>query len=772
MSKEKKNLDSTPEMSTSGFRIFEAIGKFSVKFRWIVIIVWIVGASLIVNNLPSLTSVTQSNNTNFLPNSSPTEKALNLEDAFQSSNIVSIPVVVAGNSALTATDQASIAKMQANLSKVQLVTKVINRGKSADNEAEIIEVQAKTNKVVDPTPFIDNLRSAIKAADLPSGVQAHLTGELATEVDNSSSSGKQNSELQIGTIIFIIILLLVIFRAPLAPIITLIPPVLVVTASGPLIAEASKHGLQVSSLAQLLLTVLVLGAGTDYGLFLIFRVREENENGYSAREAIVRALGRVGESITFSAATVIVALLSLLFATFKIYSNLGVPLAIGIGLMLLAGLTLLPALLAVFGRAAFWPVKPHKHKTRKFGFWGKVSARIVQKPVIVLVVGVIFFGALASFVPGYKSSGFGGGSSAPSGTDSAQGTTLLAKHFPSQAANPTNVLFVFNSSVWQNPGQLILLSELMDSSNQFNHVTGPLSPNGFSLDPNEISLLYKKVGSPWNLPAQQPSNLSNISPDVYQLYRATSAYVSPNGKTVQFQVNLNAGSPTSTAAMNATPTVRNAVSQIAAKSGTVNSGMIGESSAFYDISNISNKDLIRVVPIAVIVIGILLGFLMRSLVAPIYLVVSVVLSYLASLGVSVIIFMHFQHNAGIVFILPFLMFIFLLALGEDYNILVMTRIREEAHELSLKKAVSVALNTTSTTVTSAGLVLAGTFTVLGLISTGASNQEVREIGYGLAIGILLDTFLVRTLIVPSVVAILGKWNWWPSKHGTWVEQED
>ena len=161
---------------------------------------------------------------------------------------------------------------------------------------------------------------------------------------------------------------------------------------------------------------------------------------------------------------------------------------------------------------------------------------------------------------------------------------------------------------------------------------------------------------------------------------------------------------------------------------------------------------------------------MRSLVAPIYLIVSVVLSYLAALGLTVLVFIRISGDNGIVFLLPFLMFIFLLALGEDYNILVMTRIREEAHGLPLKQAVTKALTTTGTTVTSAGLVLAGTFVILAIVGGSGGGTEIQEIGYGLALGILMDTFLVRTLLVPATVILLGRWNWWPSKHGRWIDQ--
>ena len=168
---------------------------------------------------------------------------------------------------------------------------------------------------------------------------------------------------------------------------------------------------------------------------------------------------------------------------------------------------------------------------------------------------------------------------------------------------------------------------------------------------------------------------------------------------------------------------------------------------------------------AILVIGLLLALVLRSLVAPLYLIASVGVSYLAALGLSVLLFIKLGGSGGLVFFLPFLMFIFLLALGEDYNILVMTRIREEAHKLPLREAVAQAVSVTGTTVTSAGMVLAGTFLVLAIVGgTGSGgSSQILDIGIGLALGILMDTFLVRTLLVPSTVVLLGRWNWWPSR---------
>ena len=194
--------------------------------------------------------------------------------------------------------------------------------------------------------------------------------------------------------------------------------------------------------------------------------------------------------------------------------------------------------------------------------------------------------------------------------------------------------------------------------------------------------------------------------------------------------------------------------------------MTGQAPATYDMSRVSDHDLLRIVPVAIIVIAILLAVVLRSLVAPVYLIASVVLSYLGAFGLSVLLFQDAAGASGLPYFIPFLMFLFLLALGADYNILVMTRIREEAGRVPLRQAVTRALERTGSTVTSAGLVLAGTFGVFALVEAGQPGGAVyRDILASLALGILIDAFLVRTLLVPSTVVLLGRWNWWPSSCG-------
>jgi RND superfamily putative drug exporter len=224
-------------------------------------------------------------------------------------------------------------------------------------------------------------------------------------------------------------------------------------------------------------------------------------------------------------------------------------------------------------------------------------------------------------------------------------------------------------------------------------------------------------------------------------------------------VGLVAGSPGSTAALQAIPSLRAEVASVGRSIGATETGVAGQAAGAADVSSISASDILRVAPLVMVVLAILLALVLRSLVAPLYLVASVGLSYLASLGLAVALFVIVGGQLGINFTLPFFMFVFIMALGEDYNILLMTRIREEAATLPLRQAVVAALGTTGTTITSAGLVLAGTFGILAIATSG----QVRQIGTGLSLGILLDTFVVRTLLVPSAVVLLGRWNWWPSR---------
>src|SRR5262249_3482491 len=297
--------------------------------------------------------------------------------------------------------------------------------------------------------------------------------------------------------------------------------------------------------AQFLLIVLVVGAGTDYGLFLVFRVREElravphgadgehfpGSRGLGgsllrdllrprtpARDAIVTSVTRVGESITFSAATVIAAVLTLMLATFSFYADLGVPFAIAIVVILIAALTLLPALLSIrlsllamkralfrriFGRPKLLPWSIQGRGGA--GAWGRVAGRIVRRPVPTLLAGVVFFGGLGVAAFAYTPAGFSGNTAPPSGSDSAAGQALLTRYFPQSAANPTSIIFRFNTPVWQNPAPVAEATSKLQATGLFTKVTGPLNPVGPTLTPTQYAQLYAALGPAGKLPATPPA---------------------------------------------------------------------------------------------------------------------------------------------------------------------------------------------------------------------------------------------------------------------------
>ena len=733
-----------------------------VKLRWWVIAVWIIGTLVAMHLLPNLSNSINNNNSAFLPNGVPSATANNLDNAFSDSSGPTVNVVVhADRGKLTNLDQEAISRDMALLGKINGVTQVRSPQISQDGTTANITVQTSLSGYGQrASNLITSVEDTFRETDAPSGLTFYTAGALASQVASNATSAGMGGETQLLAIVFVLLLLLLVFRAVLAPLVTLLPAVLVVQLASAIVAELASHGvMQVSEITQLLMIILIIGAGTDYGLFLVFRTREELRAGRSPSGAVEVAMARVGEPITFSAGTVIAAALCLLLATFGFYSGLALPLAIGIGVTLLAGLTLLPAILAVLGRAVFWPSVP-KAGGLKLGVWGRVAVQVIRRPLITLLAGIVVFGSLAVVATGYRASGFGGGTNAPSGSTVAKGNALLASHYPRASANPQLLLFRFRNSLWSHPQEITAIEQTVAAdTSMFSSTLGPIDINGTTIPLAQVVAAHVAESK-----ARLAGSLSKLPAAVMALNQAEGAFISANGKTLRLFASLTAGGPLSNAAMNAMPAVRAEVSRIGRRFGAVSDGVFSDAAVFYDINTTSNRDLLTIIPVVVVVIAILLALVLRSLVAPLYLIISVVISYLAALGMAVLIFMHIQHQYGLSFFLPFLMFLFLLALGEDYNILVMTRIREESQKLPLREAVAKAIGATGTTVTSAGLILAGTFATLVLAAAGSpSSGEINAIGLGLAIGILMDTFLVRTLLIPSTVVILGRYNWWPSK---------
>ncbi len=740
---------------------FAALGRNVVRFRYIIVVAWLVVTVLAVKELPSLSSISNNNNSAFLPKNEPSMVASRLATPFQHGTAPTALLVASqAGGPLTAADQAAISRVEAAASRVKDMATVRDQGISSDGTARkaLVELSAAASQGGSgSTTVVDAIRATFGQAHAPIGLSFYLTGELATSVDNEKASDHTLAITEILAVVFILLLLLAVYRSLLAPLLTLLPAGLVVLLSGPVIAEAhNAFGVQVSPITQIMLVILVLGAGTDYGIFFVFRVREERRRGLEPHAAIVKSVNRVGETITFSAGCVIGALLCLLIASLGFYQGLGPSLAIGIAIMLLVSLTLTPALLAIFGRAVFWPTGAHP-SPQTLGAWGRISTFVLRRPARTLVIGLIIFGGLALGVLKYSPAGFGDNGSTSTTSQSAKGTAILAAHFPAAQANPTNLLFSYATSVWQQPSVLVTANTALHAQRVFSSISGPLDPNGSPLSPSQLTSLHARLGPAGALPPVQAVG-SAVPARLYNAYRSTAQFISPDGKTVQFYATLGAGDPSGTPALQAVPAVRTAVSQVALATHASTSGVAGIAAFSADISDVSNSDILHVVPVVLLVIAILLAIVLRSLIAPWYLIASVGLSYLAALGLSVAVFEGLGGGPGLSFILPFFMFIFIMALGSDYNILVMTRIREEAHDGPLREAVIRAINATGGTVTSAGLILAGSFAVLTVTGGG----QIQQIGLGIASGILMDTFLIRTLLIPALVVTIGKWNWYPS----------
>ena len=742
---------------------FSALGRLVVRFRWLVVVAWIVGTVALTLGLPGIASVEKSSNAQFIPTSMPSEQAARLAAPFRSGTTSEAILVAATTSGrLSAADIAALGRIEDAVAAVPLVTSVRDRGDSADGRAR----QAAVTLAVPPgstgpaaTRTVADIRKTFAAADLPPGLAVHLTGVAAQAVDRQNQQGKTQKITEILSVLFILLLLFFTFRALLAPFVALLPSAVALIAAEPVIAASTHVGVQVSDLTPVLLVVVMLGAGTDYGLFLIFRLREEIRRGLAPHDAVAFSLAKVGESITFSGLTVIAALATVVIATFGLYQGFGPALAIGIAMALLANLTLLPALLAICGRAVFWPRIPVAGQVKR-GTWGRIAARVVGHPVRTLVLGLVVLGGLSLAMLAYSPTGFDN-RSVPAAADSARGQSLLSAHYPMADSDPTDVLLALPAPVWDNPETLATATHGLQASGQFSSVTSALDPNGTTVTAADLAAAHRELaahGPPGDLPAVPPSGYTG-SLTTYAAYRASPQYISTDGRTLLFPTSLAAGPSTSTAAAAAMPDVRAAVASVARSVGATSSGVDGYAALAADVGGLSMHDLERIIPIVMLVLGLLLAIVLRSLVAPLYLVASVALSYLASLGFAVLVFVVIGGQDGINFVLPFFMFIFIMALGQDYNILVMTRIREEAHFAPIRTAVRHAVEATGTTVTSAGLILAGTFGVL----TVTGDTQIVEIGVGLAAGILLDTFFVRTLLVPSVAVLLGRWNWWPSR---------
>jgi putative drug exporter of the RND superfamily len=696
--------------------MFARWAAFVVRRPWWVIGGWLVGVVLILTFLPRLSDITSADQGSFLPDKYESVQAGKLANSAFPQQVTSTAIVVVKRSdgaPLTDADQARVGQLATAINAAQ----VGNIGTAATGPQALapnksvqlisIPITAAPTDSQGQISAVKNTREVIRA-NIGGGLTAGVAGQAAQFLDNNDTFTTALAVVGIATFALIIVLILIIFRAPVAALMPIIVIGVVLQVSSNLVAEAGKiFDFHVDQSLQTLMLIVLYGIGTDYMLFLLFRYRERLRAGDDRKTAMVSALERVGEVITSAAAAVIIAFLVLLLASFGGFGSLGPALAIAVFAMLVTALTLIPALVSLIGRATFWPSKSWRRPPTGTRF-ARIGAAVGRRPVVAAVCSGVVLLALAGGVLAFKAD-YDFAAGFPSTTESAKATKDLQRGFPQGALDPTQAYLTTTNDATLTTAQL----------------------DAFSA----VAAKVPGVGQ-----VQQPVR-------------------SADGKVARFNVLLTLN-PASNEAITLVHDHLRGDLHAAAPPGT--KVLVGGTTAiFADINSANNRDLSVILPVAAVLIAVILALLLRSLVAPLYLVAAVLLNFAATLGSAVYLFQGAEGHPGVTFQLPIVLYLFVLAIGTDYNILMIARLREEARGgENPRGAAALGIEHAGPSVAAAGLILAGTFGALAL----APVSFLQQIGFSVAVGILLSAFVMSMFLVPSLTALIGHAAWWPG-HG-------
>jgi len=678
-------------------------GKYT---KWVIVVGWLVAIAVLGPLAGKLSGVENNQNSSWLPSQAESTKVFNITDKFQSPNDVEGIVVYERDSGLTQADVAKAKTDAAAIGKLQYLSPSQIKGPFPSTDGKAMEtvftVDMGTGGWTNLGPAVTSIRN--QANENADGLTVHVTGPAGEGADQANAFKGIDGTLLYATVGVIMILLLLTYRSPVLWMMPLMASGAALSAAEGVVYLLAKHaGLVVNSESAGILLVLVMGAGTDYALLLIARYREELRRHEDRHEAMAVALHRAGPAVIASASTVGIGMLCLLAAEMNSTSGLGPVCAVGVIVALLAMTTLLPALLVIFGRWLFWPVRPTFGSERpvQAGLWGRIGGAIARRPRIVWTGTVALLIALAFGLLGFHANGLSTAAQFTNTPDSVVGQQVAAQHFPAGEGSPV------------------------------------------------VVVAKDSAAAPVRTAFQAVPGITSVSTPVDE-----DGYVYLEGTL--------ASAADSTAADNAVTATRTAVHAVPDADALVG----GNTAVLMDAASAERHDNEVVIPLILLVVMVILSLLLRSLVAPVVLIATVVLSYAAALGVSSLFFRHVFHFQGADGGFPLLVFVFLVALGIDYNIFLMSRVREESVTLrgqpdGTKRGALIGLASTGGVITSAGMILAGTFGVLGTLPV----VSFAEIGFAVALGVLLDTFIVRSVLVTALTMDLGHRIWWPSKLG-------
>ena len=716
-------------------------GVTGPKGRWITLAIWIIIIGLMSVAFPSVNKVTNDGAAN-LPDSSMSVQATKLIKK-EFPNQSGTPLLIVWNRSAGLTDQ-DLNQIQALYSDLkihpladqdflpplsQIPLQALKGSISKDGTTLVTPIfmsyKASTpNLTKDVNKLMNKLSSQLSSKVFTSklsagGLHIRLTGPVAIATDATALFSQADVTLLLATVVLVLALLILLYRSPLLAIIPLIGVGFAYGVINPLLGLLAKHGIiTVDSQGVSIMTVLLFGAGTDYCLFLVAKYRSILFQQKKATTALQLSLRNVSGAIAISALTVVLSLSTLLVAHFGSFQRFAAPFSLAILIMGIAALTIIPALLAIFGRSAFFPFIPRTEEMyaaldqkkgkrvrrlkEKSNLRKGVGERVTRHPWLILVSSLIVLGGLACFVPQIKSTQ-NLIESFPKTMPSREGFDLMTTHFSAGELAPVQIL---------------------------------VNTEGKKVDLNNALSDFPFVGS---IGSQTQSQKNSD----YQL----------------ISLNLNKD-PYDNAAVNAIPKIGHRLSQTLKEAGIKPENhywLGGETSTLYDTQITTDRDFNVIIPLVILVVALLLIIYLRSLVAMLYLMLTVMLSYLSALGLGWLLLHYVMGIPSISNLIPLYAFVFLVALGEDYNIFMVSSIWENRKTQPARLAIANGVSETSSVITSAGLILAGTFAVLATLPI----QVLLQFGIITALGILLDTFIVRPLLVPAITTVLGRFAYWP-----------
>jgi RND superfamily putative drug exporter len=674
--------------------------------KWVVLAFWVIIVMAAGSVAGKLTDVQDNQASSWLPASAESTKALEKLAPFQNQNDIPTVLVYEKTSGLSKADLTEIGKQLDQIQQLDGAIPAKAPNGSTIQPSQAIQVSKDGQVAQGMVTFnfgkngwnkLPDVKDQIKEIAQLDGANVYVAGPGGQAADSAAAFEGIDGKLLYSTVLVVVIILLLTYRSPLLWLLPVISAGVALTCAQAVIYLLAKHAdLTVNGQSAGILTVLVFGAGTDYALLLVARYREELHRHEDRHEAMSFALHRATPAIIASALTVILGMMCLVFADMNSTAGLGPVAAIGIGVGLLVMITLLPALLVIFGRWIFWPRRPMYDTVEPTatGFWARVGARIAPRPRFVWVGTAIVLAVCALGITQLNAHGLATKDAYTKDFDSVTGQQVLVDHGLADTSTPIQVV--------ANADQAQAVTEAMQNIEGIEQPAPPIVKNGVAL----------------------------------------------------IQANVTSD-PTSKEAFATVDRVRDAVHQVPGADALVGGG----SAINTDIEQASLHDDKVIIPLVLIVVMLVLMVLLRALISPLILVATVVLSFGASLGLSSIIFRNVFGFAGADASLPLFVFVFLVALGIDYNIFLMTRVREETPEHGTRRASLIALGATGGVITSAGLVLAATFSVLATLPLVA----FAEIGFAVALGVLLDTLVVRSVLVTAINLDVGSKIWWPSK---------